>query len=297
MELREQLQELMNRRNLSQVHVARAIGKSSAVINQYLQGKYSGDVESVNELIAGFIQREREKAQARQLNFDFVATETARRALEVVGYAHLMSEICVLTGAAGVGKTIILNEYATKHRDAILIEADPGYTARVLLEELCNRLGVSKRGNIHDLSASCVQALRESGRLLLVDEAELLPYRALEVLRRLHDKAGIGIVLAGMPRLLVNLRGKRGEFAQLYSRVGFALPLGDALSRDDFDQIAVSMMPEAADAKISDALYTSARGNARRLGKLLRGVNRTCEISDTPVSVAAVKKFAEMLIH
>ena len=297
MELREQLQELMNRRNLSQVHVARAIGKSTAVINQYLQGKYSGDVKSVNELIAGFIQREREKAQLKRLNFKFVPTAKARRGLEVIGYAHLECDIGVLTGAAGVGKTMILREYADKHRDAILIEADPGYTARVLLEELCNRLGVSKRGNIHDLSDSCVQALRDSGRLLLVDEAELLPYRALEVLRRLHDKAGIGIVLAGMPRLLVNLRGKRGEFAQLYSRVGLALPLGDALSRDDFDQIAVSMMPEASDVKISEALYTSARGNARRLGKLLRGVNRTCEISDTPVSVAAVKKFAEMLIH
>ncbi|MFZ4217572.1 AAA family ATPase [Enterobacter ludwigii] len=297
MELLEQLQELMSRQSLSQVHVARAIGKSAAVINQYLQGKYTGDVESVNELIAGFIQREHEKAQSRKINFDFVPTKSARYGMELITYAHLECDIGVLTGAAGVGKSMIMREYADKHRDAILIEADPGYTARVLLEELCNRLGVSKRGNIHDLSDSCVQALRDSGRLLLIDEAELLPYRALEVLRRLHDKAGIGIVLAGMPRLLVNLRGKRGEFAQLYSRVGLSLPLGDALSRDDFDLIAVSMMPEAADAKISDALFTSARGNARRLGKLLRGVNRTCEISNTPVSVAAVKKFAEMLIH
>lgn len=297
MELREQLQELMSRRNLSQVHVARAIGKSTAVINQYLQDKYTGDVESVNELISGFILREREKSQMKRLNFEFVPTAKARRGLEVIGYAHLECDIGVLTGAAGVGKTMILREYADRHRDAILIEADPGYTARVLLEELCNRLGVSKRGNIHDLSDSCVQALRDSGRLLLIDEAELLPYRALEVLRRLHDKAGIGIVLAGMPRLLVNLRGKRGEFAQLYSRVGLALPLGDELTRDDFNQIAISMMPEAADVKISDALFTSSRGNARRLNKLLRGVNRTCEISNTSVSVAAVKKFAEMLIH
>lgn len=297
MELREELQELMTRRNFTQVYVGRAIGKSTAVINQFLQGKYTGDVEAVNELITGFIRRERDKAQMKRLNVDFVATAKARRGMEVIGYAHLEGDICVITGAAGVGKSMILREYASRHKDAILIEADPGYTARVLLEDLCNRLGVSKRGNIHDLSDSCVQALRESGRLLLVDEAELLPYRALEVLRRLHDKSGIGVVLAGMPRLLVNLRGKRGEFAQLYSRVGLALPLGDVLSRDDFNQIAVSMMPEAADAKISDALYSSARGNARRLGKLLRGVNRTCEISGTPISVAAVKKFAEMLIH
>lgn len=64
-----------------------------------------------------------------------------------------------------------------------------------------------------------MRELRDSGRLLMVDEAELLLYRALEVLRRLHDKAGIGIVLAGMPRLLINLKGRRGEFAQLLPAV------------------------------------------------------------------------------
>lgn len=297
MELHDELKELMNRRDLSQTYVARAIGKSAAVINQYLQGKYSGDVALVNDLIAGFIKRERDKAAARHINLEFVGTLNARKGLEVIAFAHTEGDICVLSGAAGVGKTMILREYSIKHRDAILIEADPGYTARVLLEELCNRLGVSKRGNIHDLSESCVQALRESGRLLMIDEAELLPHRALEVLRRLHDKTGIGIVLAGMPRLLVNLRGKRGEFAQLYSRVGLALPLGDALTREDFDLIALSMLPEISEDNVMDALYTSSRGNARRLGKLLRGVQRSCTLSGKPVSASAVKKFAEMLIH
>ncbi|HAN6601054.1 TPA: ATPase, partial [Escherichia coli] len=38
-------------------------------------------------------------------------------------------------------------------------------------------------------------------------------------------------------------------------------------------------------------------GNARRLFKLARGVYRICDISDAPVSVQAIDKFAEMLIH
>ncbi|HCN5005378.1 TPA: ATPase, partial [Escherichia coli] len=128
-------------------------------------------------------------------------------------------------------------------------------------------------------------------------EAELLPYRALEVLRRLHDKAGIGVVLAGMPRLLINLKGRRGEFAQLYSRVALALNLGDTLAQEDFNQIATGLMPEAAEPEISEALYARSLGNARRLFKLARGVYRICDISDAPVSVQAIDKFAEMLIH
>jgi DNA transposition AAA+ family ATPase len=49
---------------------------------------------------------------------------------------------------------------------------------------------------MHELSEACIAALRDSGRLLMVDEAENLPYRALETLRRIHDKSGIGMVLA-----------------------------------------------------------------------------------------------------
>ncbi|EAP4104870.1 AAA family ATPase [Salmonella enterica] len=297
MELITQLKDVMERRGYSQAQVARAIGRSGAVVNQFLQGKYTGDISDIQERITSFINREQEKEKNRRIQAHFVTTDMAAKGLEVLAYAHQECEICVLYGAAGLGKTMLLGEYAARNKDALFIEADPGYTARTLLEELCRLLGVKVRGNIHELIDACVRELRGSGRLLMVDEAELLPYRALEVLRRLHDKAGIGVVLAGMPRLLINLKGRRGEFAQLYSRVALALNLGDTLSRDDFNQIAVDMMPEASEAGIGDALYTRSLGNARRLFKLARGVYRICDISQVPVSVGAIDKFAEMLIH
>ncbi|ECO0978892.1 AAA family ATPase, partial [Salmonella enterica subsp. enterica serovar Muenchen] len=290
MELITQLKDVMERRGYSQAQVARAIGRSGAVVNQFLQGKYTGDISDIQERITSFINREQEKEKNRRIQAHFVTTDMAAKGLEVLAYAHQECEICVLYGAAGLGKTMLLGEYAARNKDALFIEADPGYTARTLLEELCRLLGVKVRGNIHELIDACVRELRGSGRLLMVDEAELLPYRALEVLRRLHDKAGIGIVLAGMPRLLINLKGRRGEFAQLYSRVALALNLGDTLSRDDFNQIAVDMMPEASEADIGDALYTRSLGNARRLFKLARGVYRICDISQVPVSVGAIDK-------
>lgn len=297
MELITQLKDVMERRGYSQTQVARAIGRSAAVVNQFLQNKYTGDIADIQERITSFINREQEKEKNRRLQARFVTTEMAAKGLEVLAYAHQECEICVLYGAAGLGKTMLLSEYAARNKSALFIEADPGYTARTLLEELCRLLGVKARGNIHELIDACVRELHGSGRLLMVDEAELLPYRALEVLRRLHDKAGTGVVLAGMPRLLINLKGRRGEFAQLYSRVALALNLGDTLSRDDFNQIAADMMPEADKPNISDALYARSMGNARRLFKLARGVYRICDISKAPVSVGAIDKFAEMLIH
>ncbi|EIW8529370.1 TPA: ATPase [Klebsiella pneumoniae] len=297
MSIHAELNDLMTRKGYSQTQVARAIGKSAAVINQYLQGKYAGDVPAIDALAHSFINREAEKEKSQKITARFVPTVTSRKGMEVIRYAHLDGDLNVIFGAAGLGKTMILREYAAQHRDALLIEADPGYTARVVLEELCNLLGLSKRGNMHELSEACIAALRDSGRLLMVDEAENLPYRALETLRRIHDKSGIGMVLAGMPRLIINLKGKRGEYQQLYSRVGFALCIGDSLPQSDITDIAVSMLPGAGSQDVSEALFKASHGNARRLFKLVRGVSRHSEISGNAVSAGAVRKFAEMLIN
>ena len=297
MSIHAELNDLMTRKGYSQTQVARAVGKSAAVINQYLQGKYAGDVPSIDELARSFINREAEKEKSQKITARFVPTVTSRKGMEVIRYAHLDGDLNVIFGAAGLGKTMILREYAAQHRDALLIEADPGYTARVVLEELCNLLGLSKRGNMHEHSEACIAALRDSGRLLMVDEAENLPYRALETLRRIHDKSGIGMVLAGMPRLIINLKGKRGEYQQLYSRVGFALCIGDSLPQSDITDIAVSMLPGAGKEDVSEALFKASHGNARRLFKLVRGVSRHSEISGNAVSAGAVRKFAEMLIN
>ncbi|EIW9341782.1 AAA family ATPase [Klebsiella quasipneumoniae] len=297
MSIHVELNDLMTRKGYSQTQVARAIGKSTAVINQYLQGKYAGDVPAIDALARSFINREVEKEKSQKITARFVPTVTSRKGMDVIKYAHLDGDLNVIYGAAGLGKTMILREYAAQHRDALLIEADPGYTARVVLEELCGLLGISKRGNMHELSEACIAALRDSGRLLMVDEAENLPYRALETLRRIHDKSGIGLVLAGMPRLIINLKGKRGEYQQLYSRVGFALCIGDSLPQSDITDIAVSMLPGAGSQDVSEALFKASHGNARRLFKLVRGVSRHSEISGNAVSAGAVRKFAEMLIN
>lgn len=292
-----QLKDVMDTHGYSQGQVARAIGRSVTAMNQYVQGKYKGDIANMEERIANFIRRVREKQNALRIDERFVSTPTAIKGLEVLAYAHQECEICVLYGAAGLGKTMTLKEYARRDDAVIFIEADPGYTARTLLEELCGRLQQDESGNIHTLIDLCVEKLKGTERLLIIDEAELLPYRALEVIRRLHDKAGIGIVMAGMPRLITNLKGKRGEYAQLYSRVALALDMGNSLDREDFDQIAIDLMPEAEDQKIRNALYDQSKGNARRLFKMARGVYRMCDISKKNVDVKAIEKFSEMLIH
>lgn len=295
--LTEQLTTLMQDKHLSQAAVGRAIGKSPAVVNQYLQSKYTGDVTAINGLVKNLLRREVEKEQSAKVEIPYVQTTTARKVREVLRLAHVEGEINVVYGEAGLGKTLALRAYAADYPDAILLEVDPGYTARVVLQELADKLGLISRGSIHDLSGAIIGKLQGSGRIILVDEAELLPYRALEVLRRIYDKCNgsVGVVLAGMPRLLINLKGKRGELVQLYSRIGFAFNLGNALPKTDIETIASQLLGD--DNGLGDALYEACSGNTRRLSKLLRGVIRTSRINQRPVTAGMIQEFSRMLIH
>lgn len=301
MSLKENLNRLMTEKHYTQKKVAAQIGISSATLSLYLRGEYAGNADNIEAAIQNFLTREDDKAKSRAVRISFVKTRLAAKCLTMMRNTHLDGDIGVLYGSAGLGKSMTLKQYASMFKDVIHIEADPGYTAKVLLQELCERLGVGKRGNIHELTENCISALNGTGWLIAIDEAELLPYRALEVMRRIHDRSGVGVVLAGMPRLLLNLKGRMGEFAQLYSRVGMAIDL-DAekvkTDRDDFSNVLASLLPDDVQwsKALDDSFYKASKGNYRRLFKLARGVVRARELNGG-ISEALVEEYASMLIH
>lgn len=285
------LKEYMDEQELSQSQVSGQIGRSTATVNQYLQGKYKGDVEAIDKLVVNLIERARSKAQ--DVAADFVETPTAKRILEICGLAHAMNDVYLVIGEAGLGKTVALKRYAQLNANVVMLEVDPTFSAKVLLAELCMALGLQPSRNNHENMQNIVKKLKGSERLLIVDEAELLTNKPLEVLRRIHDKSGIGMVLAGMPRLRANLRGARGQYKQLYSRIGLALDLKDKLPKED-----IGMLCEAAldtDA-FNSRLNTVSHGNARRLNKLCRGINRLAVINKRPIDDGMINTFADMLI-
>ncbi|EFA3392012.1 AAA family ATPase [Salmonella enterica] len=306
MNVKEKLIQLLEGSGYTQKKVATKTGLSTAVISQYLKGVYNGNIRNIENVLADFIRREEERARRQEVKESFVHTRLADLALGLISNTHMDGDIGVIFGPAGMGKSMVLRQYASTSKGVILIEADPGYTAKVLLQELCVRLGVKKTGNIHELSEECIQALTGTGWVVLVDEAELLPYRALEVLRRIHDRSGVALVLAGMPRLLINLKGSRGEYAQLYSRVGMALDIEAHKAEseaDDFNIILASLLGTAVGTDylsspgVVSAFRKHSKGNYRRLFKLARGVVRASAIGNQGISVNLIERYAEMLIH
>lgn len=297
--LQQKLAEFKAKSGMNQTQLARGIGTSPASISMYLNGTYAdkgGNYETIEPKIEAFLEVQESKAQREELVLGFVSTKTTRRISEVMRDAHEAGDTVVIYGQAGLGKTQAVKNYCEKNPAAILIEANPSFTALVLMRKLAAAAKVSTVGSLNDLFESVSDRLRDSGRLIVVDEAENLPLRALEIIRRLHDDTGCGLVLSGMPRLVANLRGKHGELVQLYSRVSVALNLGDSMPDEELEQIARAAMPEADDETIAE-LVKHSNGNTRRMSKLMRGTVRTANKNGIKMQSGIVKKYSSLIIR
>jgi len=292
MELRLKINSLKEK-GYSQTAIANAIGISPTALSQWLSGKYNGNVRKLEEDLNNFFEREEEKNRNPRRQVEFIETINAKKVYDTARFCHIDAEIGVIYGDAGTGKTTAVKEYIKKHKDAVLIEADLGFSTRIVFKKLHEELKLDGQGHIHDLFEAVVEKLKGSGRLIIIDEAEHLPYRALEMVRRINDFAEVGILLVGMPRLINNLRGERSNYAQLYSRIGMAVRL-EALQQDDTEEIVKSMLPSSNG--IWKEFHRYSKGNTRVLVKMILRAKRLAQINECNVNSDIVKSTFEMLI-
>jgi DNA transposition AAA+ family ATPase len=292
-ELRNQVKTFLEENGKSASMAAKGIGYSASALSQWLSFSYKGDVKKFEAAVENWLARQIERQQRTVIESDFVHTSIAKKVFEYAEYCLLENEIGVVYGPAGLGKTFSVKEFHRLNPSTILIEADLGYTAKVLFQEMHKIVGLDGHGSIHSLFEDVVSRLKGTDRMIIVDEAEHLPYRALELLRRVYDKAGVGILLIGMPTLIGNLRGKRGEYAQLYSRVGVKCAL-QVLDPSDTELFVKNALPGSNG--IHKTFHQVANGNTRVLSKLIRRSIRMSEINHLPIDKPLVEEAGKSLI-
>ena len=278
MALVDDLKNLIKVKKYSLTYVAKAINVSVATLHLWLNGNYKGNVKKIDESVSNFLNIE--KLRENRIKIEFVKTSIVDKIFDIAKSCHVENEIGVCCGQAGIGKTLAVKRYSAENNDVILIEADLGYTPKVLFSEIHKKLGFDGAGTIHSMFLDIIDKLKHSGRLIIIDEAEHLPYKSLELLRRIYDKANVGILLVGMPRLINNLKGSKKQYAQLYSRVGIATHL-NSLAEEDKKAIISSVIPNYEHIYTSISDYCA--GNTRVLAKLLARAVRIAKINDLEV--------------
>ena len=288
----QQTKNFLEKRNWTANRLAKSAGISPATISQIMSMAYPGDIDEMKRKISSVIIRETERNDCLRTHTAFINTTISKRYFDMAKACHLYNEIGVCFSAAGLGKTISGREYARQNPDVIFIEADPGYTASYFIAKIAAKIGVSPEKKIlPKLTDEVIEKLANSGRLIIIDEAEQLPYKALETARRICDKGNVGVLLTGMHKLLNNLRGHRDQYSQLFNRVGMATRL-EPLTESD-TKLILSTVFLLDTSSIWPVFHRECGGITRRLYKIIArsqmiaAANNACEIDEDVVKKAS----------
>lgn len=277
----EKTRNFLKEQNISQNNLADRLGINKSYMVGYMKEgseyKYASKVEPLLEkYIKSFI----EEKSIDELQIPFITTKDVK-AIEVsIENAMSNREMGVIIGEAGTGKSRAIKEYAKKNGTrVVLFEATTETSKKMLLIGLENKLNVCFKGSLDDKIRGIANELARTSKVLIIDESEHLPFRALECLRRIYDFSNTALILVGTKKLKNNLTGigrnDYNEYGQLSSRIGAKWELKglcyqskDGLKNEDLKLLCKYFSLE--DKNAIDLVFSLARGNFRKSEKLLK---------------------------
>ncbi|MBN2534460.1 MAG: AAA family ATPase, partial [Spirochaetales bacterium] len=280
-------------KNTSQSKAARALGYSSGVISAYKAKTYTGNVKALEEKIRSWLKREARRS--KRITVPVINTHALRQIRKAISIAHEETDIAVIIGDAGTGKTTALKQYQAESHSAYLIEVDPSFTKNVLITDIARAIGIESKGTMNQIVSRIISALYNRDAVIIIDEADYLSDTALELIRRISDKSRTGVVLVGLPRLEYKLRNLRNDHEQLTSRVGVMLKVNH-MTKNDAKKILTTIWEDISKEAIN-TFSAIAKGSVRTLSKLIERVHRVITINNLKSPTAeAVEMSSELLM-
>lgn len=293
--LQKQVKDLIDKGELSQAELAKKIDKSETTVSLWLKGKYAGNTASIDESVEKFLNFNTEMQQQSTKNeIPFVMTSVAK---DIFTYAKLCqqdSEIGIIHGGSGLGKTTAIEEFAKINHGVIILEPDEDCGAKVLIAELYEKLGLSGQTKPILMKKEIQKKLNGSNFLVVIDEGENLKTPCFKALRKLHDKArsSFGLLFVGTHRLYHNLLRLKGDFEYLTNRIGYNFQL-ERLKEDDIKTITKTLINND---EIATLCWQKSNGNARILTKMIKRSIKLAAMNNVEVNPAIVETCRAMLI-
>lgn len=245
--------------------IAGMINRSAAAVSQYANKKYAGSIPELERDIVNLLRREEE------LEFFsgprvFCKTQASTLMWEVLQYCDQKQKMGAALAPSGTGKTETCKEYKRQNRATVFITAD--ITTRSpsnILRRLISRVGgVGRRSSISELLHGLIDKLRDSRRLVIIDDAHFLKWEAFELVRKIHDCARVGVVYVGQEMLYEQMRGQDNRaylFDQIFSRIAIKRDKFGILKKDV--QAVVGSIINGLDKDCMEYLFIRAKGKGR----------------------------------
>lgn len=308
--LADQVGEYLESTHTSIQDLAGRIGYSRSTLSRYLSGKYEATSSDLEDGLKAFLaahgpapeadtpQPARPAAPARRDGGLYQSLDAQR----IVGLCTACQEdglLGLITGKPGYGKTYALQSYA-KMPKVLYLECDETMGQKDFVGALERRLGIPRHGSsVCARTDAMVDFFRSApGYLLIVDEADKLisksTIKKMEILRKLYDRAGLGIVIAGEPILEVLIRNFDGRFA---NRLDMRVELQGLTGKDVEGYVqGYDMTPEAL-AELKVRAYAKSTSCFRLLNRTLNNVDRLlAQRGETTVTLPMIHEASAMML-
>lgn len=284
------LKAYMAQHNLTNVKVARQLGMAEPTFSPILNESYNkGPLDDYLREINNWMEIDSRRRQTRPTT-KYVETGVAKRILGAAQQASSTNTMVLVYGPTGIGKTMCAHQLSETFAAAIYLRISTGNTGyRTLSVMLADRIGLyGKRRKRRDhtgrtFDEQIFDKLRDTGRLLIVDEAHRITSKGLEFIRDVHDECHIPVVLFCTKDLMERMRSDADEdHGQLFSRFlfvdltqGFDKQPGGKKPKPLFTLTEIKRLFESEKVRLAPEVLQGFHAVANTLGW---GSLRRCEL-------------------
>ena len=239
----------------------------------------------------------------KPVEIPFIVTRQVKEVASVCNALIESRDMGIIYGEPGVGKSITASHITEKWTKkgslrVICIEADVGSTPLGIARKLITLLTDLRPGNSAE-AARIIENLTDKHQvdLIIVDEAERLNHRCLEMVRSIYDRTKIPVLLIGMNDLVRHLRSHK----KFYSRISTTYHY-EPLSYQQLSEYLGQLHPLLKDIdpvlekELLDFIYQHSRGEFRRIIQMVKQAERVRRVNQHPVLSLSVFEAASKLM-
>jgi hypothetical protein len=208
----------------------------------------------------------------------FLATENVNRfdtlCAEMTDRRSLIGpSMAMVTGPAGRGKSESAKRYAV-NSGAVYIPPMIKTSATMLLQEITLDLAKVRPGRI----AGCLEVIQHemahNRRLVIIDEADLIPMDILEMLRNVNERYACPILLIGEE----TLKGKIARRGRLSSRMRRRMEF-EPVTQQNIVLFFRKSLEMNVNGPVTGLIHKYSAGDWRPVLKIAADIERACEAS------------------
>ena len=182
--------------------IAKLCGIPYTTLHGWHRSSYQGNNVDKTRKVLVWLEGRKAQAKTRQAIPElpgFLETPSSEAFTNVFRFTQALGDIGVISGGAGVGKSMAAEEYAARNSNVWLSVMEPSLrSVQGALSEIALSMRIEERDRSR-LGRLIVDRVRGTGGLIIVDEAQHLDTLTLDQLRMIPEKSGggCGIVLIG----------------------------------------------------------------------------------------------------